>query len=95
MHASDDNNTSYILPEVPSDSNEDYSDDEMLEFITRNTHAHELYHVVTSDCNAQAKAKVLASYVSPVTAAATLVEHLPTALPPAPPVAVAATAQNP
>ena len=42
MHASDDNNTSYILPEVPSDSNEDYSDDEMLESIARNTHGHKL-----------------------------------------------------
>jgi hypothetical protein len=59
MHALDDNNASYIAPEVPSDSNEDYSDDEMHESITTNTHGHKLYHVVTSDCKAQAKAKVL------------------------------------
>ena len=59
MHASDDDNASYIVPEVPSDSNEDYSNDEMLESITTDTRGHKLYHVVTSDCKAQAKAKIL------------------------------------
>ena len=62
---------SYILAKVPSDSNEDYYDDEMLEYITRNTHGHKLYHVVTSDCKAQAKAKILEAKVSPIAAAAT------------------------
>ena len=57
MHASDDNDATYILLEVPSDRKGDYSDDEMLESITRNTH--ESCYVVTSDCKAQAKAKVL------------------------------------
>ncbi len=57
MHASDDNDAMYILLEVPSDRKGEYSDDEVLESISRNTH--KLYHVVTSDCKAQAKAKVL------------------------------------
>ena len=66
MHASDANDATYILLEVPSDRKGDYSDDEMLESINRNTH--ELYLVVTSDCKAPAKAKVLEAWVSPVAA---------------------------
>jgi hypothetical protein len=38
MHASDDNDASYILPEVPSDRKGNDFDDEMLESITRNTY---------------------------------------------------------